>query len=248
MKRAIPDARRGLTLLELLIALAILGAIMGSVTAIWAQARGWTEDAERHHEVFRLQRALDTLDTQWERRVRLAVQDDLHTGVEHGPRHLAFVTAEPLLFPDWPLVRATYRIDVVRGDDPSSWTARLVYAETRVDEPGVMPPEFSPLIDDASRERSGETVLLEGVTGLRFERFGTLTGEQESALERPPEDADERSRSRDERDDEDEVDEERALRWRVYDSEIDETIDALRLAGVHDGEAFTCLFVIAGSR
>ncbi|GAB4545997.1 MAG: hypothetical protein Tsb0013_04350 [Phycisphaerales bacterium] len=231
--------RRGLTLLELLIAITVLASIVSGVGVFWSQARAWEADNARHREVLRVERVLRTLREQWGTR---RVLDD--EGVEEGdaaargytfsPTGVEFTSATGLLAPGWALVRVRYGIE--RGVDGRY---ALVYEEARVLDMDGSAPAGTSRLDARGRAIGGREVVLAGLDGLWFERWGTRDGEPApGAIDVRTDDADER-----EPDGEREV-----MRWRAFDRVIDFPIDAVRLVGEVNGEVFSCVLVGAPLR
>jgi len=122
---------RGMTLLEVLIATTILASLTVVVAMLWSQTKQWTDETRTHGSALQLQRSLDLLDRQWGARLtRVKLADGEEGSVIVDGDRLAFVTTESALFPDWPLVRATY---IARPTGPapgSAWT--LEYEEVRL--------------------------------------------------------------------------------------------------------------------
>jgi type II secretory pathway component PulJ len=122
-----------MTLLEVLVAITILASLTVIVAMLWSQTKRWTDEAGTHDTALRLQRALDLLDCQWERRlVGATLADGGSGGVSVDDTRLEFVTTESVLFPGWPIVRASYIAteDAAPIGQRSGW--RLVYEETRL--------------------------------------------------------------------------------------------------------------------
>jgi hypothetical protein len=165
--------------MELLLAVAILSAVFGVVATLWNQASGWGADIEKHSEALRLQRVLAMMKDQWSDRRTGVSLGEADASVVITDTQVSFTTATPILFPDWPLVVATYRIE--KETDPGRvglW--RLVYEEARVSsgkmqrsdvarEPGTT---WEAGRDPRGRPLRDRTVLLAGMSGAQFERFG----------------------------------------------------------------------------
>lgn len=164
-----------MTLLELLLATTILAAITAMVSALWAQTRDWSQENARPEQALRLPRVLQLFEDQWSR--RRAVADDGEEGADAesalllNKDRLEFITAEPILFPDWPLVRASY---IAQRDERltvgAESTVTLVYEETRVTNPNA--PAASSEGADGAKTRK-RAVLLEDCGEVRFERYAT---------------------------------------------------------------------------
>lgn len=122
-----------MTLLEVLIAITILASLTVIVAMLWSQTKRWTDETRTHDTALRLQRALDLLDRQWDRRLVNATLADGEPGAASvDDTRLDFVTTESVLFPDWPIVRVSYIAteDAAPTGQQSRW--RLVYEETRL--------------------------------------------------------------------------------------------------------------------
>lgn len=155
-----------MTLLELLVAIAIMVALVGLTGALWAQTGDWAADASLHQRTLRLEHARSLFERQWRER-RPAIRLD---GVDGGPiamrpDRFEFVTGRPALFPDAGLVRATYRIEPIEGD---ARRARLVYEEHR-----LLDPAFSERRerDDMGAPAVDRVVLLDDCEALRWEQY-----------------------------------------------------------------------------
>ncbi len=238
---------RGLTLLEMLIALVILSSIMGGVGLFWSQARGWEEDNAAHREVLRVERVLRVLREQWGARRALSPEgegDAGGDGVFVSADAIEFTSARGVLMPGWGLVRARY---VIERDGFGGY--RLVYQEARILDPREPSNPGTAAVDPRGRPIGGRAVLLEGLTGLRVERWGTLDGapsEGGGVGETDEEGA--------ERGEDDEVASGFVLkddvvdRWRVFDRPIAFPLGAVRLVGEMGEEVFGCVLVVAPLR
>lgn len=229
---------RAFTLLETILAVSIFSMVMGLVAVMWSQARQWTEDAQREDQSLELTRLVTTIRTQWGDRRSVKPMQPLADSVGLSPDSVTFVTASPVLFPQWPIVRAHYSIE----RDPYRGTLtepryRLIYTETRL--PGGADDPLGAL-DRAGHPMKQSTVLLGGCSELRFERFGT---DQPRRVERT-----EGSSRRDQDDPADDSDVEKEYRWRPYQYEVEEQIPAVRIVGLHGKERFTCVLVVAPLR
>lgn len=186
-----PSRLRGFTLLELLLAVAILSAVFGLVATMWGQASGWDADIEKQGDALRLQRVLAMMKDQWgDRRTGFSM------GAEGAPvyitdRQISFSTGTPILFPQWPVVVATYRFE--QETEPGRhglW--RIVYEESRVSSSKVDSGALDAgtgLAWDQGRDPRGRpvrdrVVLLDGLTEMRFERFGPSIEFDETVPER----------------------------------------------------------------
>lgn len=178
------------TLVELLVAVAILSAVFALVASLWGQGSGWNSDIERQSDGLRLQRVLTMMKDQWSNR-RMSVplgSDKVPVVVTDG--QLSFTTATPILFPDWPLVVATYRFEQEREfDRVGLW--RVVYEESRVSS---APVESADLAisetnweggrDPRGRPLRARTVLIDGLSSLGVERFGPSAAGDETIPEK----------------------------------------------------------------
>jgi len=279
-RRTGPSHRIGFTLLELLLAVAILASVFGLVASLWGQASGWNNDIERHGDVLRLQRVLAMMKDQWANRRTSVELGDKKEDVVVSHTQISFTTASPILFPDWPLVVATYRIEPERDlDRLGEW--RLIYEESRIASAAVpseaMRPSDStrlPDRDPRGRPLRDHTVLLEGMTSARFERFGPAPKPEKSDTDADPDSEEESKDTSDRapqlvqddsrtRDTDDEIEDGEAPgledteaekdakrdRWRPME-ELGFTgvIPSVRIVGELDKEKFACVFVILGSR
>lgn len=164
--------RRAMTLLELLVAMAIMVAIVGLTSALWAQASDWTADESLHRSTLRLEHVRTLLEKQWEERrpgVRLDDPD--------GPAHrlvddaFEFVTGVPVLFPDAPLVRAAYRVEETENSTLTEPRWRLVYIERRV----VTPTHSDARLTDATgRPMLERVVLLDDCRALAWSAYAPV--------------------------------------------------------------------------
>ena len=228
------------TLLEMLLALAVLASVTAMVAAMWSQADGWARQNNSHHDTMHLQRTVAFMRDQWadrratvnlsapqrdkqERPDKPAENASRNPGISISPDHILFVTATPVLDPTAPLVIAEYEIK--REYDRAAGRAigsRLVYRERRVaDLAGSHTDTGNP----------AEHTLLDGCRNLRMERFGY-----------PIEDESETTRS------DPELPDHPVQEWRAFDEPYPDHIPAVRLLGELEGEPFSCVFVIEASR
>lgn len=243
--------RRGFTLLELLIAITILASISALVAALWSQTTAWAGENGMTLKTMRLPRVRELMRAQWADRRGAFRLSDSGESVAAEPDKLSFVTATPMLFPDWPLVRAEYSIerdyDTPSGALPA-W--RLVYTETRLADLSEPPEDAQELINKGMGENVGRYVLLANVASLAFERYGVgdrSIRKKGSLVE--PEDpeaksTDLQSLTQNHTPDKDEDEE----KWRPFEQKFDGLIPAVRVVGEFQDEAFSCVFVITGSR
>lgn len=242
-------APRGFTLLEILLAVAVLSVLSVLIAAMWAQTRDWSLENAAAQRTLRLPRALDLVRSQWADRRAATGVGRITDGVSVGPDEVAFVTAAPVLFSDWPLVMASWRVE--RDDDlspPGEDRWMLVYRETVVDD----------LRTDDERDRTAgremaadrrlrieprELIVLGGCPRLSIERFGPefrRGTESTPGAQGPAASGDEREREEwiafgpDE--------------WRPIDAEFDGVPPAVRLVGVFEGKEFSCVLVVGASR
>ena len=182
--RPIPmRARRAFTLLELLLATTVLAAITALVAVTWAQMSDWAGDGTRDRESMRLHRVVRLMTDQWEDRRSTVPIGEENQPVVTTSRGFTFMTATPILFPDWPIVQASYQIVPSpdrRPGDPDVWD--LMYTEERLvsfgasekddDETEAEREARRNAIDVNGRELVRELRLLHHCPKLYFERFG----------------------------------------------------------------------------
>jgi len=192
---SLPIRRTGFTLLELMVSIAILGAVFGLVGAMWGQAGSWNSAIDRHADGLRVQRVLTMMKDQWADRRRGVQIGEKKTDVVVTDLQITFTTASPILFPDWPLVVATYRIEPERELGRSGYW-RLVYEEARIAAPTVrledvssQSPAWNQGHDPRGRPVRDRMVLLDGLSRVRFERFGR-DAEFDDSVKHPPPTAD----------------------------------------------------------
>jgi len=224
--------RGGFTLLEMLLAVAILSALTLLVALAWTQASAWTDDQSRHAEVMRLQRVAALVRDQWNDRRSAAALDEEGARVAYSPTRLSFVTATPILYPSWPIVEATY--EVVRAlDVPADEGARynLVYREARVADLGEA-------VAEGGRDAVREHVLLEHCGWVEIRRYN------------PP-----RPRAEADEGDGEEFGSiaEEPSGWVEVDPEAEpaapgEEAPALRIDGSYEGAAFSWVLVVRALR
>lgn len=226
-------AQRGLTLLELLIAMTILASITGGIGLFWSQARAWEEDNRAHRDVLRVERVLSLLREQWGAKRALVTEgagDAGGSGVSFGAEGVTFVTARPVLFPGWGLVNVRYAVE--RAIDG---TYTLVYEESRVLDPTELPEAGAYGVDPRGRPIGDRVVLLEGLDALRVERWGTTDGRVRGALDGIVDDEDEEGLGVNTDD--------LAERWRPFDRELEGAVRAVRFVGSVGEEVFSCVLV-----
>lgn len=267
--------RRAMTLLELLLALTILASLTVLVAAMWSQARRWGDDATFGHRLLRLQRLSELMRVQWSDRRTMIQLGESGDSIGITPNQLTFVTTTAVLFPDWPLVVASYRIE----EDPSALAFGerrydLVYTETKVAEleNAPEPPDADSSLDERVARRR---VVLKGAADLRWQRYGRADPDEEdaaAAADQPaapgraeggsgggggarPDRSDRRTRQPAEPAvaDADRPGDDRLInRWRDMPIESrppkGESTPAVRLIGTYQEEDFACVFVIGASR
>lgn len=241
----------GFTLLELLLAITILASISALVAALWAQTGAWAGENSLSHKTMRLPRVRELMRAQWADRRGAFQLTPSGSSVVAMPDRLSFVTATPILFPDWPLVRAEYIVerdyDTPAGAPPA-W--RVAYEETRLSDLGQPPQKVDDLIASGRGDEAGRYILLDGLSVAAFERFGTgdRSIQRSGSLVEPDEPSEDPKRpiapAVNIKPDKDEDEQ----RWRPFELEYGGLIPAVRLTGIYEEEAFSCVFVIAGSR
>lgn len=229
---------RAFTLLETILALTILFVLMGLIAVLWAQARDWTADAQREDGALHITRLVTTIRTQWGDRRSLDPEKPLQDSAGVSPDAVRFVTASPILFPQWPLVRAEYRIelDTFRGT-LSEPRYRLRYTETRL--PGGTDDPLGSL-DAAGQPMIQSVVLIDDCTLLHWERFGNRRESGATAPERGNR-ADPEALSGT-------VAGSEKPSWHRFETDFKDPIPAVRLVGQHGKERFTCVLVVAPLR
>lgn len=208
-ERHIPNRRRAFTLLELLLAVTILASITSLVAVTWAQMNAWADESGEEHRQMQLHRALKLMTDQWEDRRSTTGMGDNTQRIITGDTGIGFLTATPILFPDWPVVRVGYRIEPARNRAPGAARAwNLVYIEQRVVEFSKPKkdedkdsdsrkeqdkrPTFDDVFTDETRidrwgnELSRRIILLEQCDSLSIERFGIAADLYEEAGIDPP--------------------------------------------------------------
>ena len=260
-RRPIPTSARAMTLLEVLLAVTIMASLMGLVASLLGQARSWTDVSETDRVLMRLQRVGEAMRTQWSDRRSSVALDGQGNRVITTPEQLSFLTATPILFPEWPLVAATYRIEpeATRGSS-RGLTWRLIYEETRIAGMDALPGDYA--LDARGAALRDSMVLLAGCAELEWERFGQgerlaedgasddddgqgdddpggtpesgpngASGLAESGL------GEDRA-----------LDEERRFRWRAFTSRYEGFVPAVRLVGQYEREPIGWVFVIKALR
>lgn len=229
--------RRGFTLLEVVLATAVLAAVSTLAAMMFAQARSWNDANASHLKTMRVTRTTELMTRQWADRRNAVPADATGAKVVATPKELKFVTATPLLHRNWPLVLASYRIDAdtptIRGE--KRW--RIVYEESRISRLANTGDASETQMDNPATadEKPLSTVLLSGLDDARFERYGPRYSPEEtqSILERG-----------------ETIDQTKDIvpAWRDYESPFKGPIPAVRISGEHEGKEFACVFVIERSR
>lgn len=267
---------RGFTLIETVLAVTVIATVTALAAMVWASAsshiEGSTETAARSHT----QRIVELARAQWaSRRVIRTVQS---TGsqdeglIAFAHDGVSFVTARSVIFHDWPLVQAVYRV-LTDADGKQS----LVYLETRMMDTSGNAPLVGGMGPDGEG-RTGGIVLIEDAEDLRLERFGigalqldddawrrrsgiNFVFDSDGSTAGGDVDAVRIRLENGETVDLD-VAVERALygdpyvpsilvpRWRIFDAEdaLQERPAAVRITGNWQGGSFTCVFAARASR
>lgn len=236
---------RGLTLLEMMIALTILASITAGIGIFWGQARAWEADNAEHRGLLRTERALRLVREQWGQRRALGVEgegDAGGSGVMVTLGGVTFTSARSVLFPGWGLVRVRYAIE--RAQDGAY---ELVCEESRIMDVSAPYDPGTSAIDPRLRPIGGREVLIGDLDGLRLERWGTETGEVRTALTPVATGEDEAGEGEGLFDEEGSSRDE-AEAWRAYDREIEFPVRAVRFVGERGEEVFSCVLVVEPSR
>lgn len=231
------SAPSGFTLLEVVLATAVLAAVCTLAALMFAQARSWNDSNASHLRTMRVSRATELMTRQWADRRSAVPVDAAGAKIISTPMELTFVTATPVLHHGWPLVLATYRIE---ADTPSPTGAprfRLLYEESRISRLAFSGDARESQMKNpaTSDEEPLSTPLLSRLGRVGFERFGPRLSQfdAQEAIERG-----------------ETIDERRDLTpgWQVYDKIFKGAIPAVRITGDQDGKEFSCVFVIERSR
>ncbi|MEC9374533.1 MAG: type II secretion system protein [Planctomycetota bacterium] len=230
--------RRGMTLLELIVAITILAVVSALAATMWEQMRSWSDENSDVGRALRVDQSLRVLERQWGSRQRIVKLDEEdEAGVWVDGEALEFVTSESILFPDWPLVHARYRIEsevaVLAGERS---VHRLVLEEFRL--------SGAPVMDDGRTDPEGRPIakkitLLDDCQALAWQRLVDPTRLQPvAALDssvwfplEPPLAGQSRESQRDER-----------------GRRETAPMKAGRLHGMREGKEFAWTFVVADSR
>lgn len=154
----------------------MLAGIALMVSILWATLANWQADAADQQERMRLHRVTELLREQWADRRTTTPMEEGGREYTVTDRSIAFVTAMPILFPDWPLVAVSYTIE--RSDNTIGGTrTALVYEERRLTDVNA-PPPTNPR-DEQGRPLIRRMVLIDGAQDLAWQRFGRLTERQQ---------------------------------------------------------------------
>lgn len=253
MRRTTPS-RRGMTLLEVVLAVTILAALSGLVATMWRQSERMSREALGGRRELRLARVVEMLRSQWADR-----RTSVRLGREGGSvlierEALTFISATSILEPDWPLVRARF---IVERDDRSpgpleAW--RLVYEELPIaNVDSVQAPADEETLA-SSRPALGappmrRLTLLAACPELRWERFGfgdaveSEPGPVEAEPAVNPEEPDALARAKRIISADD-----RLPAWREITTEYRGRPWAVRLRGIVEEKEFSCVLIIGDSR
>ncbi|MEM8834391.1 MAG: prepilin-type N-terminal cleavage/methylation domain-containing protein [Planctomycetota bacterium] len=263
---------RGFTLLEVLLATAVLASVVALVSTMFVQAHAMADDAVAGSGATRAQRVVQALRTQWATRRSAMVGMSDADAVIVKPNAISFLTSTPLLYPGWPIVEASYTVEL---DDVTGFAGesryRLVYEERPVSSIQTEAARWGETDDreDAESRRSFESftpgdervramTMLRASRSLRFERFGRPVVQEAfngNVIGGVPADSIESFEAAvaERQADEQTTDGEAISRieaWRPIPPIADESQNdrAFRLVGSHEGEAFSCVLNGAASR
>lgn len=226
--------RAAFTLLELLLASAVFGSIAALGATLYLQSTRLGVGSIEADRSLTLQRVTALAREQWDDRRAMAADDasglSPTVAALFAPGSVTFVTATPVLFPDWPLVLATYSIahtDPGSGDTPRA----LVYTETRITDPSESPEAVGRTPD--GERRSASITLVAPCDELVLERFGPERepGVEDGTSTAFPADPEPSS-----------------IGWHIYDDSFGGQIYAVRFVGILHGDIFTCTFLAEPSR
>lgn len=258
MTRGRFDNRSAFTLLEMLLAVTVLSMVGVLVATMLTQASDLHRDNDRRDATLDITRVVRLMTEQWEDR-RSAVALGRHgESYAAAPGELAFVTARPILKPEWPLAIVRYRLELIG--------ASVVEAERRYDlvyeERPVAAVGVSAEAPESDREKEEQwksadrIVLLRDCVDLRMERF-------RSAKDAVLEELGPRTGAEGQSDDDAAAEigagasieerQEEMMRtakssWVVFEEAVTRAPSAVRIVGEYEGEVFACVFVGAVSR
>jgi type II secretory pathway pseudopilin PulG len=164
------------TLLEMVVALTITATILTLLAAVWSQVAGWSDDQRGLHETLRADRLASLAQRQWSERVTIEDADfGTITLVSFDGAHLRFVTAEPVLLTDAPLVVASYVIDPPLDEivTVERTPQRVTYTEWRVRSPGQPWRDLGDDPEQALLEpgRADRVIAIEDARGMGFQSW-----------------------------------------------------------------------------
>lgn len=219
--------RGGFTLLEVVLAIAVLVAVASLGAALWTQAGDASLGAQQRERGLKLQRIGTFLRDQWsQRRVLDPLADDEDEAalprIVISETGVTFPTAKAMLFDDSPLVEAQYEVRRRVGGGMDLW-----YAESPI-------RRFGSDASLESRDRFGterrELRLLEAES-ITAERFGPPVSEEDEAEAEETEQGPEPEPG-----------------WFAFEDEQAERSDALRLTVRYAGEEAVWVLVARPSR
>ncbi len=240
--------RRCFTLLEVVLAIALLASMSVLIGALLSQTREWSGDAGSAGASLRVTRVIEALREQWgSRRTAVGITEN-GGSVSISPEALQFVTARPLLFTDWPLVIAEYRIEedyTSSAGQGRRW--KLIYTERRVT---TMKDETSDKADLAGRALVESITLLSNCEALEWQRppkpaaaepsaDGSTDSEGTEPASSPAPQAEPRAG---------EPEHFRRIEWAAVTPESTKEPGMVRLSGERNKENFSCVLVVRASR
>jgi prepilin-type N-terminal cleavage/methylation domain-containing protein len=240
--------RRGFTLLEVVLAIALLASMSVLIGALLSQTREWSEDSGNAGASLRVTRVIEALREQWgSRRTAVGITEN-GASVSVSPEAILFVTARPLLFTDWPLAIAEYRIEedfTSSAGQGRRW--KLIYTERRVT---AMKDETSDKTDFAGRALVESITLLSNCEALEWQRppkaAAAEAGAEGTAESEGAEQASSSARPAEPRPGEPEHF--RRIEWAAVTPESTKEPGMVRLSGQRNKEAFSCVLIVRASR
>lgn len=212
--------RSAFTLLELLLATSVLASMSVLMGTMLVHARSWRDGGDRLHATLTLPRVTALLQRQWSER-RVLTGDG--AGFIAEPTRLQFVCSAPLLDPQWPLVRVSYRIEPEIGTGKSGVSRwNLVYEEHRVTDVTTGATGGRQDLANGFGTDPHRLVLLASCAELGLEWFGREVQDEEGS----------------------------SPSWNTIKN-TGQTLTpalALRLIGHHQGESFSCVLATTVSR